>query len=128
MRLAFAAHGPDSGHAIRNSWRRFALHLASWLLGSNSRAIVLQRKCRSQRAAVAHKPVEQSTIGMADTQEATAAVGEPVVIKKYANRRLYNTETSSYVTLEHLSEMVKKGNAISSSTTPRPAKTSPARC
>jgi polyhydroxyalkanoate synthesis repressor PhaR len=31
-----------------------------------------------------------------------------VVIKKYANRRLYNTSSSSYVTLEHLSEMVKK--------------------
>jgi polyhydroxyalkanoate synthesis repressor PhaR len=34
----------------------------------------------------------------------------PVVIKKYANRRLYNTATSSYVTLEDLSRMVKKGN------------------
>ncbi len=34
---------------------------------------------------------------------------ERVVIKKYANRRLYNTKSSSYVTLEHLSEMVKKG-------------------
>lgn len=33
----------------------------------------------------------------------------PVVIKKYANRRLYNTDTSSYVTLEHLSEMVREG-------------------
>jgi polyhydroxyalkanoate synthesis repressor PhaR len=32
-----------------------------------------------------------------------------VVIKKYANRRLYNTQTSSYVTLDHLSEMVKQG-------------------
>ena len=32
-----------------------------------------------------------------------------VVIKKYANRRLYNTASSAYVTLEHLSEMVKKG-------------------
>ena len=31
----------------------------------------------------------------------------PVVIKKYANRRLYNTATSAYVTLEHLSQMVK---------------------
>ena len=31
----------------------------------------------------------------------------PVVIKKYANRRLYNTATSSYVTLVHLSTMVK---------------------
>ena len=27
----------------------------------------------------------------------------PVVIKKYANRRLYNTATSAYVTLDHLS-------------------------
>jgi polyhydroxyalkanoate synthesis repressor PhaR len=33
----------------------------------------------------------------------------PIVIKKYANRRLYNTATSSYVTLEDLSAMVKAG-------------------
>jgi polyhydroxyalkanoate synthesis repressor PhaR len=33
----------------------------------------------------------------------------PIVIKKYANRRLYNTATSSYVTLEHLRDMVKEG-------------------
>lgn len=33
----------------------------------------------------------------------------PVVIKKYANRRLYNTATSSYVTLDHLCRMVKEG-------------------
>src|SRR5260221_14231139 len=33
----------------------------------------------------------------------------PVTIKKYANRRLYNTATSSYVTLEHLADMVKRG-------------------
>jgi len=31
----------------------------------------------------------------------------PITIKKYANRRLYNTATSSYVTLEHLCQMVK---------------------
>jgi len=35
--------------------------------------------------------------------------GDRVVIKKYANRRLYNTASSSYVTLEHLSDMVKEG-------------------
>jgi polyhydroxyalkanoate synthesis repressor PhaR len=34
---------------------------------------------------------------------------EPVTIKKYANRRLYNTGTSSYVTLEDLAKMVKAG-------------------
>lgn len=33
----------------------------------------------------------------------------PIRIKKYANRRLYNTATSSYVTLEHLAQMVKEG-------------------
>jgi polyhydroxyalkanoate synthesis repressor PhaR len=37
------------------------------------------------------------------------AKDEPVVIKKYANRRLYNTGTSTYVTLEDLANMVKKG-------------------
>ena len=38
-----------------------------------------------------------------------SASNESVVIKKYANRRLYNTATSTYVTLENLSEMVKGG-------------------
>jgi polyhydroxyalkanoate synthesis repressor PhaR len=33
----------------------------------------------------------------------------PVVVKKYANRRLYNTESSSYITLETLAEMVRHG-------------------
>ena len=31
-----------------------------------------------------------------------------VIIKKYANRRLYNTESSTYITLEHLAEMVRQ--------------------
>jgi len=33
----------------------------------------------------------------------------PITIKKYANRRLYNTATSTYVTLDHLADMVKEG-------------------
>src|SRR3954451_22764499 len=33
----------------------------------------------------------------------------PITIKKYANRRLYNTATSSYVTLDDLAKMVKQG-------------------
>ena len=37
------------------------------------------------------------------------AAQPPVIIKKYANRRLYNTATSSYVTLDHLCQMVKDG-------------------
>ena len=34
----------------------------------------------------------------------------PITIKKYANRRLYNTATSSYVTLDNLATMVKEGS------------------
>ena len=36
--------------------------------------------------------------------------GDPIIIKKYANRRLYNTATSSYVTLDYLAQMVKDGD------------------
>ena len=35
--------------------------------------------------------------------------GEPIVIKKYANRRLYNTHSSSYITLEDLAKMTREG-------------------
>jgi polyhydroxyalkanoate synthesis repressor PhaR len=41
--------------------------------------------------------------------ESGAQPGPPVVVKKYANRRLYNTEASSYVTLDDLAVMVRKG-------------------
>ncbi len=39
----------------------------------------------------------------------SAAGTGPVIIKKYANRRLYNTETSSYITLDHLAAMTREG-------------------
>src|SRR5579871_4123633 len=35
--------------------------------------------------------------------------GERIIIQKYANRRLYNKATSSYITLDDLSKMVKHG-------------------
>lgn len=41
--------------------------------------------------------------------ESRAADVPPVVVKKYANRRLYNTESSSYITLDNLAEMVRQG-------------------
>jgi polyhydroxyalkanoate synthesis repressor PhaR len=44
------------------------------------------------------------------TEAATTKTTEPVTIKKYANRRLYNTGTSTYVTLEDLAAMVKSGD------------------
>ncbi|NWK96478.1 polyhydroxyalkanoate synthesis repressor PhaR [Sphingobium lactosutens] len=43
------------------------------------------------------------------TKSKTVNESEPVVIKKYANRRLYNTETSSYITLDLLSQMTREG-------------------
>jgi polyhydroxyalkanoate synthesis repressor PhaR len=51
---------------------------------------------------------------MADTVQAppdrkTGDPASPVVVKKYANRRLYNTESSSYITLDNLAEMVRQG-------------------
>jgi len=46
---------------------------------------------------------------MSDTSTTQTKSAEPVTIKKYANRRLYNTGTSAYVTLEDLAAMVKTG-------------------
>ncbi|MBC7635201.1 MAG: polyhydroxyalkanoate synthesis repressor PhaR [Acetobacteraceae bacterium] len=49
---------------------------------------------------------------MSSTDSTTAAAkgdAPPVVVKKYANRRLYNTESSSYITLDSLAEMVRNG-------------------
>ena len=37
------------------------------------------------------------------------AGGDPIIIKKYANRRLYNTQSSSYITLDDLSKMTREG-------------------
>jgi polyhydroxyalkanoate synthesis repressor PhaR len=39
----------------------------------------------------------------------TGDTSPPVVVKKYANRRLYNTESSSYITLDNLADMVRQG-------------------
>jgi polyhydroxyalkanoate synthesis repressor PhaR len=44
----------------------------------------------------------------AEAQPKTADI-QPVVVKKYANRRLYNTESSSYITLDNLADMVRQG-------------------
>lgn len=41
-----------------------------------------------------------------------SAVDEPIVIKKYANRRLYNASSASFVTLNDLHEIVKRGQAF----------------
>ena len=65
---------------------------------------------------------------MAESDGADGAAPETVTIKKYANRRLYNTATSSYVTLENLCDMVRETVRISSFATRGPATISPAKC
>jgi polyhydroxyalkanoate synthesis repressor PhaR len=62
--------------------------------------IDLRKRCI--RMTVSHSGARQGAVAMAKSQE-------PVTIKKYANRRLYNTGTSTYVTLEDLASMVKGG-------------------
>jgi polyhydroxyalkanoate synthesis repressor PhaR len=46
---------------------------------------------------------------MSDAKSDQPSGGKPVIVKKYANRRLYNTATSSYVTLDDLAHMIKGG-------------------
>ncbi|MCP5081613.1 MAG: polyhydroxyalkanoate synthesis repressor PhaR [Alphaproteobacteria bacterium] len=47
---------------------------------------------------------------MLSVTKRTQTSGEPITIKKYANRRLYNTSASTYVTLDDLATMVKEGD------------------
>lgn len=63
-----------------------------------------------KNAGVARQP-DQNTKAEEHTATngaAGAAAGTPVIIKKYANRRLYNTATSGYVTLDSLAQMVRE--------------------
>jgi len=54
---------------------------------------------------IGERAAKPGGLPMANEKSASA---EPVIIKKYANRRLYNTSTSSYVTLDDLAGMVRE--------------------
>lgn len=41
-----------------------------------------------------------------------ATLEEPIVIKRYANRKLYNTNTSNYITIDELASLIKNGASI----------------
>jgi polyhydroxyalkanoate synthesis repressor PhaR len=56
-----------------------------------------------------HQVADSTGQAAGDAGGGAAQQDEPVVIKKYANRRLYNTDESKYVTLEDLSSMVREG-------------------
>ena len=60
---------------------------------------------RSNTPASGDQPGAPSAAG----PEAQTGSRPSVVVKKYANRRLYNTESSSYITLDNLAEMVRAG-------------------
>jgi polyhydroxyalkanoate synthesis repressor PhaR len=59
-----------------------------------------------RRKNAAHKNRDEMTD---QGQARKAAAGEKVVIQKYANRRLYNKATSTYITLDDLAGMVREG-------------------
>lgn len=52
---------------------------------------------------------EETSTNKSSSSRKTKGDPDVIIIKKYANRRLYNTATSSYVTLDFLSELVKSG-------------------
>ena len=75
---------------------------------SKTEAAKKTTRAPGRRAAAA----KASTVGRrSEAEDGAGASGgaEAITIKKYANRRLYNTATSSYVTLDHLCQMVKDG-------------------
>jgi polyhydroxyalkanoate synthesis repressor PhaR len=64
---------------------------------------------RHAKSAYFAKAQAPAGAGYGEATEAMAKSAGPITIKKYANRRLYNTGTSTYVTLEDLAAMVKSG-------------------
>ena len=74
--------------------------MAATIVGPRCNAARLFRVCYIAAAKIRGRCEKQ----MAETSEQ-----QPITIKKYANRRLYNTDTSSYVTLDNLAKMVKDG-------------------
>jgi len=72
-------------------------------------------RCSAQASAVLSADMGRELTMAKKPQDTDTSTGEkkPITIKKYANRRLYNTETSSYVTLDNLAQMVKDDKEFS---------------
>ncbi|MEL6197367.1 MAG: polyhydroxyalkanoate synthesis repressor PhaR [Pseudomonadota bacterium] len=95
---------------FRNSGRLVAIYLGSregWPIALHR--VECQSVCTKKRT-----PGKEDTVAAAKKPMGRSAAGDDaasarVVIKKYANRRLYNTARSTYVTLEDLSKMVRDG-------------------
>jgi len=90
---------------------RIGLLRVRHLSGMTRRNIKLRNAAITAKLSPSSIMAEMAAAGecMTEDNSSDGANGESVIIKKYANRRLYNTATSSYVTLEYLCEMVKEG-------------------
>src|SRR5262245_58249431 len=88
---------------IRDNWGFFGLSARDLALCSTLPRCHKTVAHRSGNWLCSKPGPEKRVIHMAEEKK------EPVTIKKYANRRLYNTGTSTYVTLEDLAAMVKNG-------------------
>lgn len=75
---------------------------------TDTRPLYSSETCQGQALAAA--PVQDQPEAKPTVTKTKAPGDGPITIKKYANRRLYNTATSSYVTLENLADMVKQGD------------------
>ena len=92
------------GRALGLRQRRIAEPLVT-SLGSLHKTVA----CHGKNAYFDKDMQREARFPQMSSVPAMAKSEEPVVIKKYANRRLYNTGTSTYVTLEDLAGMVKTG-------------------
>jgi polyhydroxyalkanoate synthesis repressor PhaR len=78
--------------------------------GLSGLSVLLRGFCATKRWPARDKNAYSALINQVRTRARVMAKSEePVTIKKYANRRLYNTGTSTYVTLEDLASLVKSG-------------------
>ncbi len=107
----FAVDYSAAGRSAVNPRRVAAPHI--WHCTNNWRALGKSpyRKRAEAAGQVAPGSGRPRKVGFAGSRSAMdkPTDKEPTTIKKYANRRLYNTGTSTYVTLEDLAEMVKSG-------------------
>src|ERR1700710_987176 len=78
-------------------------------MASERQLLQMEGKRCSRRRARLHCMEGPMSISETSPPRAAKAEQSPVVVKKYANRRLYNTESSSYITLDNLAEMVRLG-------------------
>lgn len=73
----------------------------------------MARKSAKQSAKPSKKrPTKRATTQPAPAQDNPPPADDRIIIKRYGNRRLYNTETGSYVTYQDLIGIIRKGNDI----------------